>query len=172
MNTSIYLTGPRAAGKTTVGQRLAGDLGLDFVDTDIYLGAKHGVTVAELVARGGWDYFRELETEVLREVAVRSPVVVATGGGMILAPGNRALMRSAGLVFYLEVPAETLAARLTADPKTAQRPSLTSRPVVEEVAQVLAERRALYYDAAHHVIDGSASFEEVVAAVKAAASGL
>lgn len=169
----IYLVGARASGKTTVGRRLAGDLGLSFVDTDIRLGQRHGLTVAEVVAKVGWPAFRALESEVLAEVAAEeSPAVVATGGGMILAEANRALMKRSGLVFYLSAPAEVLAARLLADPKTEQRPSLTGRSVVEEVAQVLAERERLYREAAHQVVDASADFEEEIAAIKAGLAAL
>lgn len=162
---NVYLTGARAAGKTTSARELAARLNFEFVDTDIYLGDLHQVTVAEVVEKFGWDEFRKMESRVLEEVSQGPPKVIATGGGMILSEANRLLMRDKGLVFYLSAPAEVLAARLAADPKTAQRPSLTGKSAVEEVAQVLADREALYQAAAHQVIDASAPFDEVIEAI-------
>ena len=166
MNKLIYLVGARASGKTTVGERLARDLNLPCLDTDRRMGLRHGVSVAEVVEKLGWPGFRALESEILAEVSTESPAVVATGGGMVLAEANRRLMKDSGLVFYLSAPAEVLAERMAQDPKSAQRPSLTGRSPVEEVAQVLAEREELYRNAAHHVIDASADFEEEILAVK------
>ena len=159
----IFLVGARAAGKTSVGLRLAEALAYEFVDTDAWLKERHSLTVAEIVARQGWDGFRELESEALREAGRGSRRVVATGGGMILSVANRAFMLAGGLVFYLAAPAEVLAARLAAAPESGQRPSLTGRPAEEEAALVLAEREALYRKAAHQVIDAEASLELVTA---------
>jgi Shikimate kinase len=160
----IFLVGARAAGKTTVGRRLALELGQDFVDTDLYMGEIHRITVAEIVAKEGWDGFRRKESAALREVAAPGRVI-ATGGGMVLAEHNRDFMRANGLVFYLSAPAEVLGARLAADPKAAQRPSLTGLSVVEEAAQVLLEREELYLGAAHHVIDAAEAFETVIESI-------
>jgi shikimate kinase len=159
----IFLVGARAAGKTSVGRRLAEALGYDFVDTDAWLSEKHGQTVAEIVARSGWAGFRELESAALKEAGRALRRVVATGGGVVLAAENRAYMRAAGLVFHLAAPAEVLAARLAAGPESGQRPSLTGRPVDQETALVLAERAALYREAAHQVIDADAPLDRVTA---------
>ena len=159
----IFLVGARAAGKTSVGPALAEALTYDFVDTDAWLKEKHGLTVAEIVARRGWAGFRELESEGLREAGLGSRRVVATGGGMVLSEANRAFMRAVGLVFYLAAPAEVLAARLAAAPESARRPSLTGLPAEAEVALVLAEREVLYRKAAHQVIDAEAPLERVAA---------
>ncbi|MDR2934348.1 MAG: shikimate kinase AroL, partial [Candidatus Adiutrix sp.] len=64
----IFLVGARASGKTSVGLRLAEVLAYVFTDTDAWLGEKHGLTVAGIVARYGWASFRELESAALREV--------------------------------------------------------------------------------------------------------
>ena len=158
----IFLVGARAAGKTSVGRSLAEALAYDFVDTDAWLREKEGLTVTEIVARSGWAGFRELESIALKEAGRGSRRVVATGGGMILAAANRVFMRATGLVFYLAVPAEILASRLAAEPENRQRPSLTGRPADEEAALVLAEREALYLEAAHQVIVAEPPLEQVV----------
>lgn len=157
----IFLVGARAAGKTTIGRRLARELAMDFVDTDVYMGEIHHLSIAEIVAKEGWDGFRRKESAALREVTAPGRVI-ATGGGMVLAEPNRDFMRARGLVFYLAAPAEVLGARLAADPQAAQRPSLTARSAVEEVALVLSEREQLYRGSAHHVINAAAPLETVV----------
>ena len=100
MGHTIYLVGARAAGKTTFGGALARQLGCNYVDTDIHLRETTGETVADIVAREGWDGFRKRESAVLR--AVTTPgTVIATGGGMVLAEENRRFMREHGIVLYL-----------------------------------------------------------------------
>ena len=82
MGHTIYLVGARAAGKTTFGGALARQLGCNYVDTDIHLRETTGETVADIVAREGWDGFRKRESAVLR--AVTAPgTVIATGGGIV-----------------------------------------------------------------------------------------
>ena len=159
----IFLVGARAAGKTSMGLRLAEALTYDFIDTDAYLCERHGQTVAEIVDRLGWAGFRELESAALREAGGGFQRVVATGGGVVLSACNRAFMRAAGFVLYLAAPAAVLAARLAATPESAQRPSLTGRLAEEEAAAVLAEREALYRMAAHRVIAADAPPGRVLA---------
>ena len=156
----IFLVGPRACGKTTVGRTLAQQLGLPFVDTDQYLQHHAGRTVAQIVAAEGWPGFRHRESEALRAVAglhQTAGAVIATGGGMVLDAQNRAFMRKQGRVFYLSATAEALAARLSDNPLAAQRPSLTGADIKEEVAQVLRERLPLYENAAHYTLDAALS---------------
>ena len=153
----IFLVGPRACGKTTVGRALARRLGLPFADTDHYLHSKTGSTVAQIVAAEGWPGFRQRESTALREVtdAHAHGCVVSTGGGMVLAEANRTLMRQNGMVVFLDAPVEVLAERLSRNPLNSQRPSLTGKGLVDEIAEVLKERRPLYEAAAHHIVDAS-----------------
>lgn len=172
---TIFLVGARAAGKTTVGRALADILGCPFADTDLHLRERLGLSVAEVVAAEGWGGFRARESAALREVAAHyaAPAsgsashsrgaVIATGGGMVLAAENRRFMREQGTVFYLAAPAQALAARLSADPQAAQRPSLTGLAIAEEMLRILTERRPLYEDAAHHILDATARPEEICA---------
>ncbi len=162
MIATVFIVGPRASGKTTIGKALAGALGYDFVDTDRHLLESTGRTVAEIVAAEGWAGFRQRESAALRAVT-RPRAVVATGGGMVLAAANRQFMREHGIVLYLAAPAAVLAARLQANPETAQRPTLTGRPIAEELAEVLAAREALYREVAHQVLDSTAEPQVVVA---------
>lgn len=155
----IFLVGPRACGKTTIGRLLAQRLTLPFIDTDHYLLEQAGRTVAQIVEAEGWSGFRKRESDALRAVAAIHPegAVIATGGGMVLDERNRAFMREQGHVFYLSAPVEALATRLSSNPLTAQRPSLTGADIRDEVRQVLQERLPLYHATAHHHLDASLS---------------
>lgn len=155
MPSTIFLVGARASGKTTIGRALAEALKYNFVDTDLYLQERTQMTVDDVVSREGWAGFRRRESEALKAVT-KSRTVIATGGGMVLSEANRAFMRANGTVLYLNVPADVMAARLEADPNAAQRPTLTGRPIIEEVTEVLASREPLYREIAHHVVDASA----------------
>ena len=166
----LFLVGPRAAGKTSLGKALAQRLGIPFVDTDASLTSHLGRSVAEIVAAEGWPGFRAHESAtLLREIAAHraSGAVMATGGGMVLDADNRAQMRNTGLVLHLDAPARVLAERLAAEPLAGQRPSLTGQDMLAEVEQVLAERQPLYAAAAHHRLDASRSLQELCEAALA-----
>ncbi|MBZ2172434.1 shikimate kinase AroL [Nitratidesulfovibrio sp. SRB-5] len=158
----VYLVGPRASGKTTVGKALAARAGWHFEDTDATLTATAGMTVEQIVEREGWEGFRRRETEALCATLGRDGLVVATGGGMVLAEENRRMLRDGGLVAYLCGSVDLLAGRLARDPLAAQRPSLTGRPIAEEVAEVLAAREPLYRECAHVALDAGDDLRALV----------
>ncbi|WP_338561540.1 shikimate kinase AroL [Erwinia sp. E_sp_B04_7] len=161
MSLPLYLIGARGCGKTTVGQALAVASGYAFSDTDRHLQLTTQRTVADIVSAEGWEGFRQRETHSLK--AVTAPAtVVATGGGMVLAAENRAFMRENGRVIYLKADAAVLASRLEAYPEEDQRPTLTGRPIADEMVEVLAARDALYQQTAHYVINAMQRPEKVV----------
>ncbi len=164
---NIYLIGPRASGKTTVGRLVAQVLDRTFLDADQVLAERLGTSVAEAVAAHGWPWFRDQEAEVLAGLAVQHGLVVACGGGVVLAETNRGLLGQ-GFCVYVQCPAEILAARLTSDPLPGQRPSLTGRPLDQEIAEVLAEREPLYLSCAHLVAPGAEPPDRVAAFILAA----
>jgi len=164
MTINIYLTGYRCTGKSTVGKILAERTHRHFIDTDGFIVGYAGASVDEIVKRDGWDGFRELERFALRQVADGEKAVVATGGGIILDPENRSLMRRGGAVVWLKARVHTLARRMTVDEVTVtQRPSLTGARVEDEIATVLNEREPLYREAAHLTIETDGMSPEEVA---------
>lgn len=154
MTQPIFMIGARGAGKTTVGSALATALRYKFADTDSYLLQTSQLSVAEIVEREGWDGFRRRETKALESISA-AMTVVATGGGVVLSEHNRHFMRRAGTVIYLRSPAAILANRLQASPLEDQRPTLTGKPITEEMLEVLSEREVLYQAAANIVVDGA-----------------
>lgn len=161
MTQPIFLIGPRGCGKTTIGHALARALHFQFSDTDHRLQAHEKRTVAEIVQKEGWERFRELETLSLKAVTLPD-TVIATGGGIILAERNRLFMRENGIVIYLQASVNALIERLEAYPQAEQRPTLTGKPVREEVGEVLVQREALYRETAHHTVDATATPDAVV----------
>jgi len=145
----IFLVGYRGSGKSVVGGELAELLGRPFVDTDERVVARAGVSIAEIFAGRGEAAFREAESQALAELVQRieagEPLVVATGGGLVLAPSNVRALRGAGIVVWLDADVTTLRGRIGADPASAaSRPILSGQSSVDEVEAVLEVRRPLY----------------------------
>lgn len=164
MTQTIFMVGARGAGKTTVGRTLAQAMDYRFIDIDLFMQQTTQMSVAEIVAQEGWQGFRRRESLALQAVTKPS-TIIATGGGAVLAEENRRFMRQHGTVIYLRAPAEVLAQRLEAFPQDAQRPTLTGRPIAEEMLEVLAAREALYQETAHHVLDAAQDPQELVAQI-------
>lgn len=160
----IFLVGPRGSGKSSLGGPLARKLDFAFYDTDALVEAQAGCSVARIVAEEGWEAFRQREKQALLD-ATQPASVVATGGGMVLLPENRAHMRACGLVLHLAVPAEVLYQRLARGRDKNRRPSLTGADPLEEIAAILAEREPLYQAVAHHRLDASGSLPQALTAV-------
>lgn len=164
---NIFLIGPRACGKTSVGRGVAQALGLEFVDTDHALVKAVGMEIAEYVQANGWDAFRDREVETLEREASVCGRVVGCGGGIVLRGENRKVLET-GFTVYLKATPEELARRLMDDPNEAQRPSLTGKSVVEEIREVLAERAPMYEGCADLVVfenDISSAVERIVSEI-------
>ncbi|WP_193016345.1 shikimate kinase AroL [Proteus sp. FME41] len=166
MESTIYLIGPRGAGKTTVGKALSLSLDYKFIDTDYWITQKYQQTISSMVEEKGWDFFRQIESEALVQVSQPNQVI-STGGGMILADKNRAYMKSSGVTVYLQSSVETLVKRLSQDPNEAQRPSLTGKTLVLEMQDVLTEREPLYLQCADIIVDAGLSINEIIAVILA-----
>ena len=143
----LVLLGYRGCGKTSVGRLLAERLGRPFVDTDQELVCRAGITIREIFETEGESAFRDRETAVLIDLLRESGNILALGGGAVLRPQNReALLSSGHDRVYLRCDADTLHARIHADPATAHtRPALTHLGgSVDEVRHLLAMREPLY----------------------------
>ena len=152
---NIYLIGYRCTGKTSVGRLLSERTGWQLVDTDQRIVAHAGMPVSDIVTQNGWSYFRELEKQMLAETAEASQLVVATGGGIVLDPENRAILEDAGhFIVWLQASPETIEMRMQADAQTETlRPALTETSLAREIKDTLASRSPYYEQARDLAID-------------------
>ena len=148
--TRILLIGFMAAGKTTLGKALAHDLGLQFVDLDHYIESRYRCTVSQLFAERGEEGFRQIERNMLHEVAEFEDVIIATGGGTPCFFDNMDYMNAQGITVFLEASVDVIHTRLTI--ARVQRP-LVKGKTAEELRQYIAdllEQRLPYYTRARN----------------------
>lgn len=126
----IYLVGFMAAGKTTVARAIAQRLGWRAEDVDELIEARERLTVADIFARHGEPYFRAAEREILQLLLPLRHTVVATGGGTFMDPENHQAIKLDGTSVWLDVPLETIVARLPAD---GRRPLSVDRAQMERL---------------------------------------
>ena len=143
---NIILTGFMGSGKTTVGKLLSERYGYTFIDTDQYIEEKCGCTIAELFSKKGESYFRQLETDILKELnASLTHAVLSAGGGLPLREENAAELATLGTVIYLQITPEEVISRLSGDNT---RPLLSGDDPEQKVRDLLTYRIPLYERAA------------------------
>jgi shikimate kinase len=148
---NVVLIGYRGTGKSTVARLLAVRLGRTAISTDAEIVKRAGQSIPEIVAQHGWEYFRDLESQVCREAADGDRLVIDTGGGAILRAANVEALKKTGRLFWLKASVSTIASRIGAD---TQRPSLTgTKSFIEEIEEVLQERTPKYEAAADHIVE-------------------
>ena len=148
---NIILVGPMGSGKTTVGRRLARELNQDFFDTDHEIIDKTGVSIDHIFDIEGEDGFRERESKILENLCQMSNIILATGGGIVILPKNRKILKNAGLVVYLSSSVGQLLRR-TNQSKT--RPLLENSTDRRKTITELVEARDAYYrEVASIVVD-------------------
>lgn len=150
----IFLVGMMGAGKTTLGRQLARHLKRDFFDLDHELEARCGVPVATIFDIEGEEGFRRRETLELDYCSRRPAIVLATGGGAILAEKNREFLKQRGTVVYLRASASELYRRLERD-KT--RPLLQTANPRQRIADLVEQREPLYEQVADVVFETGSS---------------
>jgi shikimate kinase len=163
---SIFLVGMMGAGKTSVGKNLARRLGKQFHDSDQVIEARTGVKIPVIFEIEGEAGFRVRESAVLDELTALNEIVLATGGGAVLDPRNRELLKSRGTVVYLRAAVKELLNRTRHD---RNRPLLQTGDPKTRLAELFEQRDPLYRDIAHIVIDtGSQSLGTLVARLEQA----
>lgn len=142
---NVYLIGPMGSGKTTVGQRVAQLLDLEFLDCDQELESRTGASVALIFDVEGEAGFRDRETRMLEELTARRGVLLATGGGVVLSQRNRELLRRSGLIVYLSTSVGQQIKRLRRD---RSRPLIQTSDRRERLKRLAEERNPLYEELA------------------------
>jgi shikimate kinase len=157
---NLYLVGMMGAGKTTVGRMLARRLKLRFVDSDHEIEARCGVKIPVIFEIEGEAGFRAREAQAIAELAQLDGIVLATGGGVVLAPDNRRRLAERGTVVYLRATPEHLYERVRQD---RNRPLLATGNPLARLRELYRERDPLYREVADLVVDTGRQSVQVLA---------
>ncbi len=147
---TIALVSMPGGGKSTIGRQLAKRLNRDFTDTDAVIEQRIGCSISAFFEQAGEVRFRQIESEVLAESVDDSGGVIATGGGIVLAEANRALLTRHTTCVYLRSTPEELFRRLRHD---AKRPLLQVADPLARLRELFVERDPLYRKIANYVVD-------------------
>lgn len=147
---NIYLVGPMGAGKTTIGRQLARELKKEFVDSDQEIEERSGANISWIFDVEGEPGFRKREKKVLEELTRRKNIVLATGGGAVLAPENRKYLHSRGTVIYLMA---TIGQQVERTKHDSRRPLIQNVTDIKgKLAELMDIRDPLYREIADYVV--------------------
>ena len=160
---NIILTGFMGAGKTSVGTRLAKDLGYTFIDTDTLIEADQHMDITSIFTKLGEPYFRDVEARIIRQVLEGENQVVSTGGGAVIRNENRAAFKKSGFVICLAARPEIIFERIKHE---THRPMLQTPDPKVKIKELL-ENREKFYRQADLIIDTSEqSVDDAVEEIK------
>jgi shikimate kinase len=164
MTSNIILIGFMGCGKSSIGRRLASRLGHAFLDSDeLIIEAAGGRNISDIFAEEGEEQFRERETRALQGLIHSTSIVLATGGGAVLRPQNREILRKIGTTVWLHADPDTLYERATRNRK---RPLLEVENPRTTFNELLQSRLPVYAGAADLTVDASGlSHEQTVEAI-------
>jgi len=148
---NIILTGFMGVGKTSVGTRLANDLGFTFVDTDMLIEEDQKITITEIFSSFGEPYFRDTETRIIKRTLENDNQVVSTGGGAVIRDENRKLFKEGGITICLSARPEVIFERIKHE---THRPLLQVPDPLSRIRELLSGREN-YYRQADIIIDTS-----------------
>ena len=156
----IFLVGPMGSGKSTIGQQLARSLKCEFIDCDHELERRTGASITLIFDIEGEAGFRERESRLIEELTRRDNIVLATGGGAVLAAANRRCLKERGHVVYLRSAVEVLVARTRFD---TARPLLRTPDPEATLRRIVEEREPLYLEVADQVVEtGKLSVKQII----------
>ena len=150
---NIYFIGLMGAGKTTIGRMLSKQLDKEFYDSDVEIERRTGVKIPLIFELEGEDGFRKRETMALEELCQLSDMIMATGGGAVLMPENRKLLKDSGKIIYLRGKVNDLYQRTRHD-KT--RPLLQGGNMKQKLERLYLERDPIYTSLADYIVDTGA----------------
>ena len=157
---SIVLIGMMGAGKSSVGACLCRQTGLGLFDTDEIVASKFGMSIPEIFAEHGEKEFRNAETKALRAIRTEEQTIIITGGGIVLRKENVEILKSQGVIVWLDADEKTLFARAS---RKQNRPLLRTKNRRKALSQIHDARRPLYASIADIRVDTSVLTDEEVA---------
>jgi len=153
---NVIIIGYRCTGKTSVGKKLSKKLGRPFIDTDELITLEMGMSVDEIVQKGGWPLFRQKERDVIMQISSMEGHIIATGGGAFEDPKNGDVLRGNCLFVWLTADTKTIVGRMLSDRKSInQRPPLSDDDLEVETALIIKRREPVYCQFADLTIDTS-----------------
>jgi shikimate kinase len=150
MRGNYFLVGLMGSGKTTVGRALARKLDKRFIDADHEIETRTGVSIPLIFEIEGEASFRQRESDVIRDLTALEDVVLATGGGAVLAPENREFLKTRGTVIYLRASTASILQRTSHDKK---RPLLQTPDPRQTIERLAREREPYYLEVADLIIE-------------------
>lgn len=160
---NIILTGFMGVGKTSVGTRLARDLGYVFVDTDELIEADQKMTITDIFAQKGEPYFRDVEARIIGQVLAGEGKVVSTGGGAVIREENRAAFRKGGLTVCLTARPQVIYDRVKHE---AHRPLLQVPDPKAKITELLGSRERFYREADLVIDTSDRPVEDIITEIK------
>ena len=157
---NIVLTGFMGTGKSTIGKLLAEELKKDFIDTDLFIERRYGKSIPQIFEEEGEERFRDLEVNVIKEIAKRKNAVISCGGGVVLNPVNVERLRKKGRIVLLTASLEDIMKRISEDRK---------RPLLRKykIETLLKLREPIYFSVADFIVNTTdVSVEETVNIIK------
>ena len=155
-NYKICLIGMPGSGKTTLGKEIAKIFNYEFIDLDTLIKKETGLKISEIFLNKGEEYFRTLETFILKKIISNDKkIIISTGGGIILN-NNKSLKKTYNI--YLECDINTLVKRLSS---SKERP-LIGVNIVENVTQLLIEREILYKKISNAIVDSNKTKKNII----------
>lgn len=145
MSHNIYLIGFMGVGKSTIGKLLAEKTKTELVEMDETIEEEQKMTINEIFAGYGEQYFRDLESELIEKIAQQENKIVSCGGGAVLRPENVANMKKSGTIVFLSASPESIFQRVRYG---TNRPLLNGNMNVEYIAGLMEKRQAVYEKAA------------------------
>lgn len=149
----VFIIGMPGSGKSSLGRRVANNMGIRYVDMDARITEAVGCSVTDIFAQYGEQAFRNAETNILIQLTREQPSVISTGGGTVLREENRAIMQNNGLILLIDRPLQ----QILSDIKLDRRPLLAQKGL-GEVERLYYERIDIYRSVADYVLDNSMGY--------------
>ncbi len=141
MRKNIIITGFMGTGKSVVAKELARKLKMEFIDMDQIIEEDQGMSISDIFARYGENYFREQENKLVKKLSQKENMVIATGGGTLLSSDNARMLGQAGEIVCLYADSQTIYNRVK---RKNNRPLLKGENVLSKISRLLEERKKIY----------------------------